>query len=84
MTAGPFLPGQVYLGWQYELRHEDPGPPPRRPVPADPERLNPGWVAAQWREENLISRPAKRAAGSCLLLAGVVIVLGRSGWLNRR
>jgi hypothetical protein len=82
VTAGPFLPGQVYLGWQYELRHEDPGPPPRRPVPADPERLNPGWVAAQWREENLISRPAKRAAGSCLLLAGVVIVLGRSGWLN--
>jgi hypothetical protein len=82
VTPGPFPPGQVYLGWQYELRHEDPGPPPRRPVPPDPERLNPGWVAAQWREENLISRPAKRAAGSCLLLAGVVILLGRSGWLN--
>src|SRR5262249_30649176 len=82
MTAGPFPPGQVYLGWQYELRHEDPGLPPRRPVPPDPERLNPGWVAAQRQEENLISRPAKQAAGACLLLAGVVILLGWSGWLD--
>ena len=82
MTPGPFPPGRVYLGWQYELRHEDPGRPPRRPVPPDPERLNPGWVAAQRREENLISRPAKQAAGSCLLLAGVVIMLGWSGWLD--
>jgi hypothetical protein len=82
VTAGPFPPGQVYLGWQYELQHEDPGPPPRRPVPAEPERLNPGWVAAQRREENLISQPARRAAGGCLLLAVVVVALGWSGWLN--
>jgi hypothetical protein len=82
VTAGPFQPGRVYLGWQYELRHDDPGLPPRRPVPPEPERLNPGWVAAQWREENLISRPARRAAGGCLLLAVLVISLGRSGWLN--
>jgi hypothetical protein len=82
MTTWPFPPGQVYLGWQYELRHEDPGPAPRRPVPPDPERLNPGWVAAQRREESLISRPARRAAGACLLLAGVVILLGWSGRLN--
>jgi hypothetical protein len=82
VTPGPFPPGRVYLGWQYELRHEDPGLPPRRPVPPDPERLNPGWVDAQRREENLISRPAKQAAGGCLLLAGVVILLGWSGRLN--
>ena len=82
MTAGPFPPGQVYLGWQYEPRHEDPGLPPRRPVPTDPERLNPGWLAAQRREENLISRPARHAAGGCLSLAVVVIALGWSRWLN--
>src|SRR5262249_59442989 len=82
VTAGLFPPGHVYLGWQYELRHEDPGLPPRRPVPPDPERLNPGWVAAQRREENLISRPARHAAGGCLLLAVVVIALGWSRWLN--
>jgi hypothetical protein len=82
VTAGPFPPGQVYLGWQYELRYEDPGPAPRRPVPPDPERLSPGWVAAQRREESLISRPARQAAGACLLLAGVVILLGWSGRLN--
>jgi hypothetical protein len=80
--AGPFPPGQVYLGWQYELRHEDPGLPPRRPVPPDPDRLNPGWVAAQWRAENLISRPARQAAGGCLLVAVVVAALGWSSRLN--
>ena len=82
MTTGPFPPGQVYLGWQYEQRHEDPGLPPRRPVTPDPERVNPGWVAAQRREENLISRPARQAAGGCLLLAVVVVALGWSGRLN--
>jgi hypothetical protein len=82
VTPGPFPPGRVYLGWQYEQRHEDPGPAPRRPVPSDPERLNPGWVAAQRREESLISRPARQAGGGCLLVAGLVIVLGWSGWLN--
>lgn len=82
MTAGTFPPGQVYLGWQYALLHEDPGLPPRRPVPPEPERLNPGWLGAQRREENLIGRPARQAAGGCLLLAGVIILLGRAGWLN--
>jgi len=82
VTAGPFPAGQVCLGWEHELLHADPGLPPRRPVPPDPERLNPGWVAAQRREENLISRPAKGAACGCALLAGAVILLGRAGRLN--
>jgi hypothetical protein len=77
-----FQPGQVSLGWQHELLHADPGLPPRRPVPPDPERVNPGWLAAQRREENLISRPARQAAAGCALLAGAVILLGRAGWLN--
>jgi hypothetical protein len=82
VTAGPFPSGQVCLGWEHELLHADPGPPPRRPVPPDPERLNPGWVAAQRREESLIGRPAKGAACGCALLAGAVILLGGAGWLS--
>jgi hypothetical protein len=73
---------QVSVGWQHELLHADPGLPPRRPVPPDPERLNPGWLAAQRREENLISRPAVGAACGGALLAGAAILLGRAGWLN--
>src|SRR4029077_17385666 len=33
----------------------------RRPVPPDPDRLNPGWLAAQRRGGKLISRPATPA-----------------------
>src|SRR5262249_58431677 len=80
VTPRPFPPGQIYLGWQFALLYEDPGLPPRRPVPPDPERLNPGWVTAQRREEHLISRPAKRSAAGCLLLAGLGILLG---WARR-
>jgi len=71
-----FQPGRIYLGWQYAPRHADPGPPPRRPVPTDPERVDPGWLAAQRREEKRISRPARVAVCVCLALAAGVIVLG--------
>jgi len=83
VTAGSAPAGQVCLGWQYELLHADPGPPPPRPVPPDPERLNPDWLAAQRREESLISRPAKGATCGGLLLAAAVILLGWAGWLNQ-
>jgi len=82
MTAGAFRPGQVSLGWQHELLHADPGQPPRRPVPPDPERVNPGWLAAQRREESLISRPARQAGAGGALLASAVGLLGWAGWLN--
>jgi hypothetical protein len=82
VTQTGFRPGQVSLGWQHELLHADPGLPPRRPVPPDPERVNPGWLAAQRREENLISRPARQAAAGGALLAGAVGLLDWAGWLN--
>ena len=62
----PFQPGQIHLGWQYSPAQPDPGPPPRRPVPPEQEQLNPGWMAAQRREERLLSRPWKAASGGCL------------------
>jgi hypothetical protein len=82
VTAGMVQPGQICLGWQYAVLHGDPGTPPRRPVPPDPERLSPGWLKAQRAEENLISRPATVAACGCLVLAAAVVLLGWAGWLN--
>jgi hypothetical protein len=79
MTAHTFRPGFLYLGWQYAPRHTDPGPPPQPPVPADPERLDPGWLAAQRREESRLSRPATVAACVCLVLAVGVLLSGRAG-----
>ncbi len=79
MTAPAFQPGRIYLGWQYAPRYGDPGPPPRRPVPADPERVNPGWLAAQRREENRLSRQAKLAGALCLAAAAGAILLGWAG-----
>ena len=82
MTAPVFRAGQVYLGWRYELAQAEPGAPPRRPPPPEPERVNPGWLAARRREERLLSRPATAvlAAGATLLAAAVL--LGLAGLLN--
>jgi len=83
MTTPPaFRTGRVYLGWQFALAHPDPGPPPRRPVPTEQEQLNPGWLAAQRREEGLLTRYWKVLAGVCLAAAAVVLVLGLAGLLD--
>src|SRR5207248_6137399 len=82
VTQASLQPGQVSLGWQHELLHADPGLPPRRPVPPDPERVNPGWLAAQRREGNPINRTRRVDVGGGALLAGAVVLLGWAGWLN--
>ena len=58
MTAGD-RDGPLYLGWEYATPHQDPGPPPRRPVPQQREPMSADWLAAQRREESLINRPLK-------------------------
>jgi hypothetical protein len=82
VTAAPFRPDRVYLGWQYALVHPDPGPPPRRPVPPEQEQLNQGWLAAQRREENRLSRPLKLTIACCAALAALVVALAVAGVLN--
>jgi hypothetical protein len=66
----------LYLGWQYATPASDPGPPPRLPVPPERPRLSFDWLAAQRREESLIARPPRIAAGAAtvitLALAGCV------------
>jgi hypothetical protein len=84
-VAGPPPPspaGRVYLGWEYAPRPPEPGPPPPAPGWPGPVRVDPGWLAAQQREERRISRPARRGAGLSLALAGLTGVLGALGELN--
>ena len=73
---------RVYLGWEYALVHPDPGPPPRRPIPPGQERLNPGWVLAQQREERRLSRPLKIGAAAAAAGAALTGTLGVAGALN--
>jgi len=73
---------RLYLGWQYEMPHPEPGPPPRRPTPPEAERLNPDWAMAQRREESLLHRPLKAAFAVAVVLAVAAIALAVAGVLN--
>jgi hypothetical protein len=73
---------RVYVGWQYALLHPDPGPLPRRPVPPEAEQLNPGWLAAQRREEKRLDRPLKLACAGSAALAAILLALWQAGLLN--
>ena len=80
MTARPAE--RLYLGWQYATPFPEPGPPPRRPVPPEQERLSPDWAAAQRREENLLNRPLRAAFALAVAIAVAAFALGAAGWLN--
>jgi hypothetical protein len=76
----------LYLGWQYATPTQDPGPPPRRaaasgPVPPGPQQPFQGWLAAQRREESLITRPLQIASGSVAVLATVLAAGYAVGWV---
>jgi hypothetical protein len=77
---------QLYLGWQYATTHADPGPPPRPPAPPAP--LGPvslagdGWLAAQRREEKLISRPQRIAIVVATLAALALVACTAAGWVT--
>ncbi|HXT93747.1 MAG TPA: hypothetical protein VN714_31340 [Trebonia sp.] len=62
----------LYLGWQYAMPTQDPGPPPGRPALPGPRQVSDGWLAAQRREEDLITRPLRRTAGVVAVLATLV------------
>jgi hypothetical protein len=80
--AARVRPDRVYLGWQYALLNADPGPQPRRPVPPESEQLNPGWVAAQRREEDRLNRPLKLAGAAALAVIAALLALWLAGLLN--
>ena len=80
MTSRPAE--RLYLGWQYATLFPEPGPPPRRPVPPEQERLSPNWAAAQRREEHLLNRPLRAAFAVAVAVAVAAVALGAAGWLN--
>ncbi len=71
----------LYLGWQYATPVTDPGPPPRRPVPAERQQLSPDWLAAQRREESLISRPQRLTVAVATVIAVAVAACAAVGWV---
>jgi hypothetical protein len=77
----PLRPDRVYVGWQYTLLSPDPGPPPRRPTPPEQEQLNPEWVAAQRREENLLNRPLRLAFCVAVVAAAGLLAAWITGLL---
>lgn len=81
-SRGALRRDRVYVGWQFKQRHSDPGPPPRRPTPPAARQLDPDWVAAQRREENLLNRPLKLALGAAGVGTAVFVVLLLTGVLN--
>ena len=74
--------GRLCLGWQFATLHREPGPPPRRPIPPEQERLNPDWAAAQRREESLLNRPLKAAFAVAVVIGLAAITLGAFGQLG--
>lgn len=73
---------RIYLGWEFAQLHPDPGPAPERPALPGPAQLNPGWVAAQQREERRLSLPLRLGGALGLGLAGLTAGLGVAGALN--
>jgi hypothetical protein len=74
--------GRVYLGWEYAVLQPHPGPPPRRPAVPGQERLDPGWVLAQQREEHRLSLPLKAGAAASAGLAALTGALALLGALT--
>jgi hypothetical protein len=74
--------GQLRLGWQYAMACPDPGPPPRRPTPPEPERLSPDWAAAQRRAESQLNRPLKAVFAVAVVLGLVLVAFGAAGSLG--
>ena len=71
----------LYLGWQYATPTADPGPPPRRPLPPERQRLSEDWLAAQRREESLIMRPLRLAVAAAAVLALALAASVAAGWV---
>ncbi|MGI5268831.1 hypothetical protein ACQEUU_06750 [Nonomuraea sp. CA-218870] len=79
---------RIYLGWQYILPHPDPGPPPKRPSPAEEpqvtERDEEERAALLRRErlqEDMLNRPVRLVRMFMLVLAGLIVVSAVAGYL---
>ncbi|NRQ33152.1 hypothetical protein HII36_15060 [Nonomuraea sp. NN258] len=79
---------RIYLGWQYILLHPDPGPPPKRPSPAEEPRPVEGPDAEEQEllrrerlQEDMLNRPVRAVRVFMLVLSGLFLVLAVAGYL---
>jgi hypothetical protein len=78
---------RIYLGWQYILLHADPGPPPKRPSPAEnppPAGPDPAEIELMRRErlqEDLLNRPVRMFRLFMLVLSVLILAVAVAGYL---
>ncbi|WP_308250541.1 hypothetical protein [Nonomuraea rhizosphaerae] len=81
---------RIYLGWQYILLHPDPGPPPKRPSPAEEQAegkagAKPSDQELMRRErfqEDLLNRPVRIFRIFMVILAVLIVGLGGFGLMQ--
>ncbi|WP_067972074.1 hypothetical protein [Nocardiopsis trehalosi] len=67
--------GSTYLGWRHDVPVPDPGPPPRRPAPADRAELGPDWVDLQRRSAARTNKPLHIALAVLAAIAALCVLL---------
>ncbi|MFG3442442.1 hypothetical protein ACGF0J_34815 [Nonomuraea sp. NPDC047897] len=76
---------RIYLGWQYILLHPDPGPPPKRPSPADEtpaQGPDPDLVRRERLQQDLLNRPMRIFRRFMLVLTVLLLVPASAGYLD--
>lgn len=77
---------RIYLGWQYILLHPDPGPPPKRPSPAEEAPTatgpDPDLVRRERLQQDLLNRPMRIFRRLMLLLTVLLLVPAAAGYLD--
>ncbi|TMR88387.1 hypothetical protein [Nonomuraea basaltis] len=78
---------RIYLGWQYILLHPDPGPPPKRPSPAEEPAAaapDPAEIELMRRErlqEDMLNRPVRLFRLFMLVLSVLILAAAVAGYL---
>ncbi|NUW45833.1 hypothetical protein HT134_37820 [Nonomuraea rhodomycinica] len=76
---------RIYLGWQYILLHPDPGPPPKRPSPAEeppPARPDADLARRERMQQDMLNRPVRVFRMFAVVLSLLVVVLAVAGLLQ--
>ncbi|MCP2346396.1 hypothetical protein [Nonomuraea roseoviolacea] len=76
---------RIYLGWQYILLHPDPGPPPKRPSPAEeppPARPDADLARRERMQQDMLNRPVRVFRLFAVVLSLLVLVLAVAGLLQ--
>ncbi|MEV4216591.1 hypothetical protein [Nonomuraea sp. NPDC049725] len=78
---------RIYLGWQYLLLHPDPGPPPKRPSPAEEapaagDGPDPELLRRERLQEDMLNRPVRFVRMFMLALTALLLVVAVAGYLD--